>query len=265
MSIEEMKRRKAELGYTNEQIAQLSGVPLSTVQKIFAGITAQPRYDTLMALERVLRQRTDRVGEPGFEYKAGSGAGAGMKKQGEYTVKDYYSITGDGRAELIDGVIYYLSAPSGLHQTITAKLYMMLDSYIEKKKGDCFTGIAPYDVDLLVNNSNLVQPDVFVVCDRDKITKQEIKGAPDFVIEVLSEKNRKNDLVKKYTKYEEAGVREYWIIDPETQKVIVYIFEDDRFPKIYGFGDQIPVYIFGDDCVIDMNEIYEKVKFYYEL
>ena len=92
MNLEELRKRKMALGYTNEQIAQLSGVPLSTVQKIFAGVTQQPRYETLLALERVLDKGTDRVRESLFEYRSGSGAGTAGKKQGEYTLEDIKNL-----------------------------------------------------------------------------------------------------------------------------------------------------------------------------
>lgn len=285
MHIEEMKRRKAELGYTNERIAQLSGVPLSTVQKIFAGVTRQPRYDTLLALEEVLSPvhqgedalRTEGFGEAGsaagrvreteFHYSTDhSGKSAAGKKQGEYTLEDYYALTGERRAELIDGVIYFLSSPSVLHQILVLELGTVLKEYIRKKGGDCVVGLAPLDVHLCENDEkNILEPDISVICDREKIIPKRIEGAPDLVIEILSQSTRKRDMGVKYLKYLEAGVREYWIVDPDSRRVVVYLMETEALPQIYTFDEQIPVGIFGEDCFIDFAEICEENRFFFEL
>ena len=111
MNIEEMRKIKEERGLTCEMISEMSGVPLSTVQKIFAGITKRPRYDNLMALERVLQPTEDEVRETAFKY--------GNKMQGEYTVDDLDGLPDDVRAELIDGEIYYMTAPSTIHQILS--------------------------------------------------------------------------------------------------------------------------------------------------
>ena len=118
MTVAEMRERKAQLGYTNEMIAELSGVPLSTVQKIFAGVTEKPRYETLRAIERVLSETpggASRVCEEALSYMT--------KKQGEYTVEDYFKIPDERRVELIDGVIYDMTAPFSVHQMIQGEIY----------------------------------------------------------------------------------------------------------------------------------------------
>ena len=93
MTIADMKKRKKELGYTNEKISELSGVPLGTVQKIFAGVTESPRYETLQALERVLGRRSDMVMDPPAYYSSSF-----AKRPGEYTTEDYYALPSDRRA-----------------------------------------------------------------------------------------------------------------------------------------------------------------------
>ena len=112
MNIQEMKEKKKEKGYTNEQIAELSGVPLGTVQKIFGGTTTSPRYDTLKALEKIFL--------PMERYYASvvkdASAAYTVKRQGEYTVEDYYALPDEQRAELIDGVLYDMASPETLHQ-----------------------------------------------------------------------------------------------------------------------------------------------------
>ena len=123
MNVTEMKERKTQLGYTNEMISELSGVPLSTVQKIFAGVTEKPRYETLKAIESILNITpggASRVGEEVFSYMA--------KKQGGYTVEDYFKIPDERRVELIDGVIYDMTAPFSVHQMIQGEIYFTIST-----------------------------------------------------------------------------------------------------------------------------------------
>ena len=114
MNIQEMKEKKKEMGYTNEQIAELSGVPLGTVQKIFGGATTSPRYDTLNALEKIFLPEK-RENHYTSVLKDGSTAYT-VKRQGEYTLEDYYALPDEHRAELIDGVLYDMASPGTLHQ-----------------------------------------------------------------------------------------------------------------------------------------------------
>lgn len=256
MTVAEMKQRKEELGYTYQMISEKSGVPLSTVQKIFSGATDAPRYETLMALEKVL-SRPAKVREAAAFYQA--------KRQGEYTLEDYYQIPEERRVELIDGVIYDMAAPTSAHQLIAGLLYAKLLAHVMEKKGTCLPMISPLDVQLDCDNRTMIQPDVVVVCDRKKVIMRCVYGAPDFVAEVLSKSSTKRDTVIKLNKYLNAGVREYWLIDPAQKKVIVYDFESGRYPTIYGFDAKIPVSIWGGECVIDFEEVYEYIGFLYEL
>lgn len=256
MTITEMKQKKRELGYTNEMIAQISGVPLGTVQKIFAGITSSPRYETLQALEKVFRPDSSLIRESASPYHT--------KKQGEFTLEDYYAIPDERRVELIDGVIYDMTAPTNPHQMIQGELFFQLTSYINGKKGTCIPFMAPADVQLDEDDKTMVQPDVFIVCDRSKITKTHTIGAPDFIAEILSPSTWRKDLYTKLAKYADAGVREYWLIDPETLKIMVYDIDDNTMAHLYTFQDQVPVSIFDGDCKIDFPKIYEKIRFLYE-
>ncbi len=249
MKIEEMKKAKIERGYSNEQVAQLSGVPLSTVRKIFAGITKRPRYDTLRALEKIFQ------GDPD------PNSGMPVKKQGEYTLEDYYAIPDDRRAELIDGVIYDMTAPTFIHQHLLFEIGFRLKEYIKRNRGNCIAGIAPTDVRLDLDNKTMVQPDVYVLCDRNKIDPRRLEGAPDFVVEILSPSTKRKDSLLKLRKYADAGVREYWLVNPDKKRVIVYIFDDDDIcPAIYDFTDSVPVGIFDGNLRIDFAEISEEIK-----
>lgn len=266
MTVEEMRNRKRQLGYSYEKIAQLSGVPLSTVQKILGGATKAPRYSTLQQLERIFLIAGEEK-KPSYGY-------AGMireesvyhtgKEQGDYTLEDYYGMPEEKRAELIDGVIYDMSAPSSLHQAIAARVWKQIDDYIEKEKGTCIPLFAPVDVQLDRDDRTMVQPDVLVVCDRGKFRGGVVYGAPDFVVEILSASTRRKDAYLKLSKYQSAGVREYWIVDPEKKKVIVYDLANDEIPVICGFEDKIPVRILDGRCTIDFAVIYEYVQFLYE-
>lgn len=256
MTVEEMKKRKNELGYTYEQIAELSGVPLGTVQKVFAGVTKSPRYETLQALEQLLKEQPQVRREPEAVYMT--------KKQGEYTLDDYYALPDEQRVELIDGVIYDMSAPTSIHQLLGSEIREQLKAYIKKKKGECIPFVAPVDVQLDCDDKTMLQPDVLVVCDRKKIIKRCIYGAPDFLVEILSPSTKKKDAFIKLNKYMEAGVKEYWMVDPDKKRVVVYDFENDDYPAIYGFDAKVPVALFGGECEVDFEEIYNYVKFLYE-
>ena len=125
--------------------------------------------------------------------------------------------------------------------------------------------MAPTDVHIMRDGRTMVQPDIFVVCDRSKFTKERIEGAPDFVIEVLSPSTRRKDMTVKLNKYSEAGVREYWIVDIDNSKVIVYLLDGDMIPRVYTFADKVPVAIFDNECEVDFAEIDEQISFMYEL
>ena len=256
MNIEEMKKRKVELGYSNERLSVLSGVPISTIQKIFSGTTMKPRYETLLALERVLSSKS-RFSETAFQYMA--------KPQGEYTREDLEAFPVDACVELIDGVLYDMSGATHEHQLITFNIGFQLKKHVIQNKGTCSVTVAPCDVHLQADDSKTaVQPDVFVVCDKSKISRKNIEGAPDLVVEVLSPSTKKKDYTIKFLKYSEAGVREYWLVDPDNQKVIVYLLGDDINTFLYTFDDKIPVAIWGNECYVDMNAIKEELDFLYK-
>lgn len=187
-----------------------------------------------------------------------------VKKQGEYTLEDYYALPDERRVELIDGVIYDMSAPTTIHQLIGLEIWGQLQKFIRKKKGTCIPFAAPVDVQLDCDDRTMVQPDVLVVCDRDKIIKRCVYGAPDFVVEVLSPSTKRKDGIIKLSKYISAGVREYWVVDPDKKQVVVYDFQKEDYPVIYGFGGEIPVGIFDGECQIDFAEIFEYMRFLYE-
>lgn len=265
MTIEEMRRRKKELGYSYEKIAKLSGLPVGTVQKVLGGITKAPRYETINALENVLKH---------FEYHPGATYSYVVKEeaapyqvaktQGEFTTEDYFSIPDEQRVELIDGIIYDMAAPTSIHQLLGTEINTRFRDYIKKNGGKCITVMSPLDVQLDEDDKTIVQPDVLVICNRTKFKYKRVYGAPDLVVEILSPSTRKKDIVIKTAKYMDAGVREYWIVDPENLRVCVYCFEKNGFPTMYTFEQKVPVGIWNGECEVDFAEIYDYVRFLFE-
>lgn len=262
MNIQEMREKKKEMGYTNEQIAELSGVPLGTVQKIFGGATTSPRYDTLNALEKIFLPEK-RENHYTSVLKDGSTAYI-VKRQGEYTLEDYYALPDEQRAELIDGVLYDMASPGTLHQMVGGYIYARFLEFVAKNQGKGIPLIAPLDVQLDCDDKTIVEPDVMIVCDRDKLYKNRVYGAPDFILEVLSKSTRRRDMVTKLQKYANAGVKEYWMVDIEGRRVFVYIFDEENYPAIYGFDAKVPVYIWGGQCEVDFSEVYNYIRFLIE-
>ena len=121
---------------------------------------------------------------------------------------------------------------------------------------------APFDVKLSDKPLTIVQPDIMIVCDKNKLDGRRCNGAPDFIIEVLSPSTRSKDSIKKLGKYLDAGVREYWMIDPDKRKVIVYDFEHEDYPAIYGLEEKIPVRMYEGRLQIDANMIREMIREY---
>ena len=271
MTVEEMRKKKREFGYSYQQIADLAGLPVGTVQKVISGITKAPRHETLKALERaffekrydLLREEIEQqvLRDPAVLYNSP----LPEKKPGEYTLDDYYRIPDDRRVELIDGVIYDMSAPTALHQIISAELCRTLRNEIAKRKGSCIPLAAPVDVQLDCDDKTMVQPDVLVICDRGKLINRCIYGAPEFLVEILSPSTRRKDMQLKAWKYANAGVKIYWLIDPQARAVLVYDFEHDKMPAVYGFDSRIPIPVLSDDFEIDFAPIYDYIEFVYHV
>ncbi len=188
-----------------------------------------------------------------------------------YTAEEYYKMIPETnrKVELINGEIVsdypldelikgdvvttILAGPTTKHQDIVGGMFYSLYSFIKANKVSCTAYTAPLDVEL--DDRNVYQPDVFIVCDRDKITDKRIIGAPDLVVEVLSPSSKKHDIVDKYTKYANSGVREYWIIDPSEERTIVYLFGETVNIGFYDFDQPIPVGIWDNKLEINIAEL----------
>ncbi|MCR5369903.1 MAG: Uma2 family endonuclease [Clostridium sp.] len=251
MTREEMRIRKTELGLTYHQIAEKSGIPVSTVQKVLEGYTRSPRYEVIVALEQVLGRGT--AVSYGDSYPLLPG-----KHQGEYTAEDRDLLPEDVRTELIDGVLYDMASPRLIHQQVLLNIVYQLQEHIDRCGKECLVVMAPHDVWLTKDNKNIFQPDIYVLCDISMIGEDGYtKGAPPFVIEILSKSTRRKDMLLKAYKYGEAGVREYWIVDPETEKVTVHLYEKEpgEEMKTYSFDDAVPVGISGGKCSVDFRRV----------
>lgn len=201
-------------------------------------------------------QNTERVNEV---HEAMPACAVPQKKQGEYTLEDYYALPDDIRAELIDGELIFLEAPSSIHQELIGELFFEIKLYIRTNNGPCKILPSPLDVQLDCDNRTMLQPDISVICHRDRIVKKGVYGAPDLCIEIVSPSSRKRDYEKKRMKYQNAGVREYWIVDPKTESVLCYFFEESNESHSYTFDDKIPVRIYDSNLVINFAKIKERL------
>ena len=166
-----------------------------------------------------------------------------MKKEQIYTVDDIYALPEGERAELIDGKIYYMAPPSRVHQDIIFSLSRKIADYIDSKNGGCKVYLAPFAVFLNEDDKNYVEPDISIICDSNKLNDKGCVGAPDWIVEIVSPSSKQTDYYKKLFKYRTAGVREYWVADPDRKIVTVYNFEHDTMEE-YPFGEEVPAGIY---------------------
>lgn len=171
-----------------------------------------------------------------------------------YTIEDIYALPDGQRAELIDGQMYMMAPPIRIHQKLISQFTKVIGNYIDSKHGSCEVYPAPFAVFLNQDDLNYVEPDISVICDQDKLNDKGCNGAPDWVIEVTSPSNPQNDYGIKLFKYRTAGVREYWIVNPQKNSVMVYDLENEKKSNQYTFEDDVPVCIY-DDLSIRISDL----------
>lgn len=132
-----------------------------------------------------------------------------------------------------------MASPNVIHQAIIGWLHVKMYSHIEQNKGTCKVFLSPFAVFLRNDGKNYVEPDILLICDQKKLDNEGCHGAPDWVIEVVSPSSKSMDYYRKTSVYSEAGVREYWIVDPLKEIIIVYDFEQEEAPQLYHFSDKI--------------------------
>lgn len=187
--------------------------------------------------------------------------GFALEQDKHYTYRDYLTWPDDFRCELIDGKVYMMTpAPLLMHQEVVGEIFVQVANVLRGKP--CRVFIAPVDVRLPAHaeadedGDVVVQPDVFVVCDASKLDRRGVRGAPDWVVEVLSPSTAGKDQIEKRRLYERHGVPEYWLVHPADRLLTVYRLHDGEYgkPDIYPLEDQTPVGVLPD-VTIDWNEL----------
>jgi Uma2 family endonuclease len=185
-----------------------------------------------------------------------------IPQEREYTYADLLAWDDGVRYELYGGHPVALASPSDVHQEISGEIYFQIRNFLSGKP--CKIYYAPFDVRLFQENGErpenvdtVVQPDLLVVCDPGKVDRRGVHGAPDLVIEILSDSTRRNDRLVKYNLYQRAGVREYWIVDPDSRVVSVYTLEEGAYhaAATYAAGAQVPVGLW-DDFAVDLTKVF---------
>lgn len=177
---------------------------------------------------------------------------AAAKQIAFYTIDDILNLPDGQRAELIDGELYMMATPSTNHQRLVMDLSYRIKDFIQLNRGSCEVFPSPFAVFLNADDSVYVEPDIVVICDKTKLTDKGCYGTPDWIIEIVSPSSRSMDYYKKLFQYRMAGVREYWIVDPDKKLIMVYRFERDLMES-YTFSDWIKVGIY-ENFEIDFSE-----------
>lgn len=234
MTIQEMQERKIELGYSNAMLAEKSGVPVSTVQKVLGGFTRAPRKATLRALEAALRE----------DSKIQESYGPYTPKRAD-AQKDLRALHDHARGELIDGQIYRLPPPSLLHQEILVRVLVPLANHLAATQNPGKIVPSPFGVCLGTDDSpDYLEPDLMVISRPECLTEAGCTGAPDWVLEVTSPETKFRDLTVKTFKYRSAGVRECWIADPEARITLTYWFDGEEDMQVIPFDRPVPSRLF---------------------
>lgn len=186
-----------------------------------------------------------------------------LPAENRYTYADVLAWDESERIELIYGDVFMMSPPpKRIHQEVSGEIFAHLHDYLRGKKCRVYhapfsvrlfeqAGDSPYDVD------TMVEPDISVVCDPEKLDDAGCRGAPDLIVEILSPSTQRHDRLTKYSLYQRAGVREYWIIDPDARVVSVYTLEEGAYhaAAVYSNGAAVPVGVL-EGCSIDLSTVF---------
>ena len=233
-------------------------------------MSRDPRYRSSAQGEKLsdlqCNMHQDLLAEPPASYSPGpSELQGGLTilgiPRGTYTLEDYRALPDDQRMELIDGYFFKMEAPSALHQELLIELAYRFKDYQKKKRPDCRVIPAPFDVQLDRDILTMLQPDISIISDRDRIVPKGCFGAPDFIVEILSGSTRAKDMYLKLAKYKNAGVHEYWMVDPEKHQVLVWDEKEGDRLEVYDLESRIPVGITDGDLEIDFREIMEELSY----
>jgi Uma2 family endonuclease len=167
-----------------------------------------------------------------------------LNEDSRFTYADYLGWEGPERYEIINGEAFMMASPTVEHQAIVVEILAQLAAFLRGKPCQVLT--APLDVRLFPeedrSDDTVVQPDILVVCDKSKLSKGSVDGPPDLVIEILSPSNTQKQMFLKFESYLNAGVREYWVLDPEEKKVQVHVLREGRYiSSVYKKDAAVPV------------------------
>ena len=188
---------------------------------------------------------------------------APLPQEKRYSYADLLSWDDNTRYELYDGQPVALFSPTDVHQSILGELYLQLGNYLKGKK--CKAYLSPFDVRLFEQEGDspedvdtVVQPDLMVVCDQNKVDRHGVHGAPDLVIEILSPASARYDRLVKFNLYQRAGVKEYWLVDPSSRTVSVHTLEDGAYHAATVYSSDLSVPVGGlDNCNINLSAVFE--------
>ena len=247
MNIDDLRKLREKENMSYETIAELSGIPLDIVIKIFSGEIKEPKYMSLLAMEQVIVRKK----KIPFYYDVEQEQPCLIREQlaynfdaRRYHVEDVKQLCAGVRVEIIDGKFHTMSTPKRMHQFLSMNISSRMFNHIDKNNGKCHIYTAPLGVRLFADDKTWVEPDILVVCSRKEILRDYgCDGAPDLIVEIVSTNNAFHDYVTKLMKYQQAGVREYWIVDHRTERVSVINFEDTEKNAEYKYDDIIPSYV----------------------
>ena len=296
MTLHEILAFKDSLGISIVNTSRLSGVPVITIAKIFSGETEHPRQVTLDAIERGLRRpeavayskkhgylnssegdyarktlgistgyifgsEKDAIKEDG-SFVHGTSPGKLPEdpiapEPGLHTYEEFAALPEGSRVELIDGRFYDMGAPTPVHQQIIDEIHFQIRSQIKEKGGECksMSGIG-LRLDSLDKSGTGLIPDFVIICDKTNLHKKSFHGVPEFVLEVLSPSSRKIDLGIKMLKYQQHGAKEYWIVDPVKERLIIYNFmNDSENPIVLPLAGNRGLAIYEGTISVDLQAI----------
>jgi len=167
-----------------------------------------------------------------------------LPEETTYTTDYIYALPEGQRAELIDGQIYNMAPPNRIHQELVSQFTKIIGQYIDAHAGNCKVYPSPFAVFLNADDKNYVEPDISVICDKSKLDDRGCNGAPDWIIEIASPSTSSLDYGIKLFKYRTAGVREYWIVNPMKNSIMVYDLEHNAKTNQYNFNDDVSACIY---------------------
>ena len=180
---------------------------------------------------------------------------AALPEDRTYTMEDIEALPEGQRAELVNGQIYMMTPPKRLHQRISARIHQALLNHIDEENLRCESYAAPFGVWPFADDKTYVEPDISVICDESKLDDDGCKGAPDFVIEIISQSETKDDISRKFRIYHRAGVKEYWTIYSKERQIAKFLFKPELSFGLFSFDEDIPVSICPGEFSINLGKM----------